>query len=151
MGEQKRLLIDGCNAKGPRASGRVVSDRMASDLEDARIWCHCAGEDFDQRRLPRAVFADQRVHLAGAKLEAGVPESVNTCKRLRDRVCMQEGRRFSSHFSPADDQQVSAGALDDPCRNVFGHHKPSVGTSADTARTSACATARGAWLARNSD
>ncbi|WP_198950310.1 hypothetical protein [Kineosporia sp. A_224] len=53
-----------------------------------------ACEHLEQRRLARAVLAEQGVHLAGEQLERGVAEGLDTSERLRrtthadERLCV---------------------------------------------------------------
>ena len=68
MRKQRRLLIDGGDAKRARRPGSSWP-RPAGHRQGARVGRNGAGHDFDQRRLPRAVLADERVNLAGVEIE----------------------------------------------------------------------------------
>ena len=49
-------------------------DRAAVKGELALVWAVHPADDLDERRLARAVFAEQRVHLTGSDLEVRVDE-----------------------------------------------------------------------------
>jgi hypothetical protein len=55
-----------------RVARRVELDRLSPQANLAVVRPVEAGEDVRQRRLPRAVFAKQRVDLAGGSLEVDV-------------------------------------------------------------------------------
>ena len=82
VGEERRLLEDDRDPRRLRLLG-VVEDRLlAVEHEPARVGPVDAGEDLDERRLARAVLADEPVHLAARRAR---------CHRPRAR-----GRRRSS-------------------------------------------------------
>ena len=54
-----------------------MSTRLPGNLDGAGIGLMSAGDDFDERRFARAVFADQGVNFAGAQFEGDVLERVN--------------------------------------------------------------------------
>ena len=58
-------------AHSPRTTPR---DRAAVKGELALVWAVHPADDLDERRLARAVFAEQRVHLTGSDLEVRVDE-----------------------------------------------------------------------------
>ena len=69
-----------------------MRDLAAADLDRAGVGCVNAAEDLHQRALPRAVLADDRVHLAGEHLERGIPERLGGSERLCHSRHADEGR-----------------------------------------------------------
>ena len=66
---QRQLLVDQPDAQ-PVGLGRVADlDRPAVHLDRAGVGPHDAAQHLDQRRLPRAVLAQQGVDLAGPQVE----------------------------------------------------------------------------------
>ena len=70
IGEERRLLVDDRDARGLRLRGAGEVDRLAVEQEVARIAAVEAGDDLDERRLARAVLADQGVDRAAVEREA---------------------------------------------------------------------------------
>ena len=69
FGRQRQLLVDQPDAQ-PIGLGRVADlDRPAVHLDRAGVGPHDAAQHLDQRRLPRAVLAEQGVDLAGPQVE----------------------------------------------------------------------------------
>src|SRR5213593_3485119 len=58
-----------------------------------------AGHDLDERRLPGAVLAEERVDLAGVQSERDVVERLDGAESLRDAADLQD----LSHRSPSRD------------------------------------------------
>ena len=85
-GKQQQLLED----RGDAAALGVVRVREAHDLavqaDGAGVGLVDAGDDLDQRRLAGAVLAEQRMHLAGADVEADPVQRAHAGKRLGDLV-----------------------------------------------------------------
>src|SRR5262249_29422155 len=71
---QRELLLDEADAVPDGVTRRPVADRLAVDEDLAGVGRDGAGDDLAQRRLARAVLADERVDLAGGELEADVGE-----------------------------------------------------------------------------
>ena len=72
----------------------VVEDRLlAVEQEPARVRPVDAREDLDERGLPRAVLADEAVHLAAEELNITVLERVDGAEALL-RVLEDEDRRL---------------------------------------------------------
>ena len=78
-----------------RSASRTLAKRtgVAVDADLAVVVGVHAGEDLHQRRLAGAVLADQRVHLAGAKLEVDAVERGDAGEALGDRLGPQQRRR----------------------------------------------------------
>ncbi len=89
---EREVLVDGLDAVGARLARRAERDGIAVDQDLAARRAHDAREDLDQRRLACAVVADDRVHLAGAQVEADAaqgddaPEALGHVARLEDRI-----------------------------------------------------------------
>ena len=62
----RQLLVDHADAGGQGVAGRPEMDRPAVDAHLAVIAGMDAGDDLHQRRLARAVLADEAMHLAAA-------------------------------------------------------------------------------------
>ena len=56
----------------PRGPRRATDAAVKAEL--ALVWAVHPADDLDERRLARAVFAEQRVHLTGSDLEVRVDE-----------------------------------------------------------------------------
>ena len=61
-----------------------IRDRLTLDLDRARVGNVSAGDHLDQRRLARAVFADQSVNLTLAQVERNALERFDTGECLAD-------------------------------------------------------------------
>ena len=97
MRKERRLLIDGRHAERAGERRREVTDGLAPNLERPRIGPLGAAQDFDQRRFAGAVFADDRVYLAGEEIERHPAKRARAGERLRDGRCLEEG-----HFSKSE-------------------------------------------------
>ena len=92
--DQAEVLVDERNRQATQRAGRVVS----AELDAAGIKRVNAGEDLDQRGLARAVLAEQRQDLAGAKLEVHVierqraPEALGYASEFQHRCALRAGR-----------------------------------------------------------
>ena len=82
VGEQRRLLVDDGDAGRPGRGRAVQRDLPAGHVERPAVRLVHPGEDLDERRLARAVLADQRVHLAGAQLDRAVDQGADRAERL---------------------------------------------------------------------
>ena len=92
---QGQLLMDqgdAAPARLERTGGRV---RPTRDLQLAPIGAHGAGDDVHQRGLPRAVLADQRVHLAGVEREFHAVQRRRRPEPLGDVADLQDAGRRS--------------------------------------------------------
>ncbi len=75
--EERRLLVDGGDPERAGDAWRVVGDRSSAQKQLSGVGLHGAGHDLHERRLARAVLADERVDLAAAKLEGGGAQRVD--------------------------------------------------------------------------
>ena len=82
--KEQQLLIDDRDALGARVAGRGEMDDLAADPNLARVRTMNPGHDLDQRRLARAVLAEQRVNFAGAHIERHVAQHGNADEGLRN-------------------------------------------------------------------
>ena len=59
--------------------------------DDARVRAECPRRDPDERALPRAILAEQRMHLAGGHVEGDVVEGEEGAEGLGDSSEGQHG------------------------------------------------------------
>ena len=59
-------------------------------MTGARVGLHGAGQDPDERALARAVFADQRVHFAGAQIEGNMLQRAHAAVAFFDSARLQQ-------------------------------------------------------------
>ena len=99
VGEQGGLLVDRGDAQRRASSGSARSRGRPAMVDGARVRRVGAGDDLDQRGLARAVFADQRVHLARAQVEGHAAQRTDGAERLGDAAELEERvhRRGSCH------------------------------------------------------
>ncbi|MCY4665027.1 MAG: hypothetical protein OXC00_10205 [Acidimicrobiaceae bacterium] len=86
IGEQGRLLEDDGKSGFPDQIGVRPVHRSTVDLDRAAVGANRAGRHADQRRLARAVLADEPVDLASPNRQADVGESLNAGVVLVDAV-----------------------------------------------------------------
>ena len=72
-------------------------DRLALEEDLAAVGGMRAGDALDERRLARAVVADERHHLAAADLEVDVGERLHRPEGLRDVPELEEWRVVVGH------------------------------------------------------
>ena len=87
------LLIDHPDAEPFGAARRVDMHLAAVDGDRARVGRLRAGQDLHQRRLARAVLADEHVHFTGAQRQRHVVSARTPGKLFRDAVHLEK-RRF---------------------------------------------------------
>ena len=92
-GDEARLLIDHGDPMPPRVCGAANLDPFAFEAELALGGRNRAGEDLDQRRLARAVLAQQGVHFAAPQIEVDVLQRGDAAIFLGD-VSHRQERRF---------------------------------------------------------
>ena len=81
---EREVLEDGVDAERASVRHRLELHLLAVDEHPAGIGLVEAGQDLDQRRLARAVVADQAEHLAGAEVERDVLERCHDTEALAD-------------------------------------------------------------------
>ena len=98
--DQHEVLVHHADPEVDRVAGRAHLDRLAVDQDLALVRPVEAVEDVHQRRLPGAVLAEQRVHLAAAQVEVDVVVRDHAGEALRDALQLEE-RRFVGHGAPS--------------------------------------------------
>ena len=94
VGEERRLLEDDRDPGRLRLLG-VVEDRLlAVEHEPSRVGAVDAREDLDESGLPRAVLADEPVHLAAEELDVAVLERVDRPEALLSVLEGEQRRRM---------------------------------------------------------
>ncbi len=93
---QAEVLMD----EGDRHRLGVGMCQFPFDADRAFIRLVDAGQDLDQRRLPGAVLADQRVDLAAADGQVDMVECQGAEEALGQAANRHRWRRFKSHFHP---------------------------------------------------
>jgi hypothetical protein len=91
LGKEQQLLVDRGNARGLRRLRRGEGDGLAVQQHRAGIRLVHARHDFDQRRLAGTVLAEERMHLAGAHVEADAGERPHAGEGLLDVRKLQDG------------------------------------------------------------
>ena len=95
FGKEQQLLIDGRDPGALGFLGRGEARRAPVDQDLAGVRLIDAGDDLDQRRLARAVLAEQRVNLAGADVERDAAQRAHAGKALLEVAHLEQrgGRR----------------------------------------------------------
>ena len=113
-----------------RVVGRREDDGLAEELDRSRVGAVGAREDLEQRRLARAVFAEQRVNFGGTHFEMDVLERLHAGKRLLTPVIRRMGCSPSGVFSehrPASFSFTRGRSIDPPARaqidEFFSHEE----------------------------
>lgn len=96
---QVEFLVDGGDAEAHGGDGRAQGDLFAAPGDRAVVRLVGAGQDLDERGLPRAVLAEQAVHFAGLDVEVDAVEGPDTGERLGDAGHGEQGW-FWSHDVP---------------------------------------------------
>src|SRR5919107_2222495 len=93
VGEDRRLLVDGCYAGPLRVSRALEGDLLARHTHHTRVGRVDAGHDLDQRGLACSVLAEQRVRLAGVEREGDVVEGLGGVEALVYTGHLHDGLR----------------------------------------------------------
>ena len=111
---ETRLLHHHGDAGVERLAGGAHVERLAAVDDLARVAAHVARNDPGERRLARAVRAEQRVGDAGAQSEARVDERARLREALGDRAGFKKRGRNVGHRSGSgrEDRRFKAPALD---------------------------------------
>src|SRR5690242_7935823 len=120
--KERRLLINRRDPQRASETGRVVRDRAAVYDQGCRVRLHSAGDDFDQRRFARAVFADQRVDLAGTQLERDLFQRLHSGEMFRDRGGFEKGHCYAI-FSGMESEWVRMAQYFAVSRPFAGSHR----------------------------
>ena len=84
VGGEGEFLVDGDDAGALGVVGRREGDRLAEELDLARVGAVRAGQDLEQRRLAGAVLAEQGVDLGRPDFEMDVLERLHAGEALAD-------------------------------------------------------------------
>ena len=87
VGEDERFLVDRDDPLSLGVGGRRHHGRFAVDEDLTTVGMVEPGDDLDQRRLPCAVLAEQRVDLAGVQLDLRVVERQRAAEALGHLPC----------------------------------------------------------------
>ena len=99
---QVELLVDRGDS-GPHGRGRVgQAHRLAGQQHLPGIRLVGAGQHLDQRRLPRAVLAEQAMHLARAYIEIDAVEGAHAGELLDDAPHHQQRLRAAGGIGSSD-------------------------------------------------
>ncbi len=100
--EEREVLVDGLDAQGARLRRRVDGDRAPVHLDDAVVESVDAADALDERRLARAVVAEQREDLAAMDLQVHVLQRQDRAEALgRAADSDRRGRRRGGHARAA--------------------------------------------------
>jgi hypothetical protein len=99
--DEHEVLVHHADAGGDRGVRRVDLDRPAVEQDLPLVLRVEAVEDVHERRLARAVLAEQRVHLAFAQVEVDVVVGEDAREAFRDSAQLEDRRVCggSSHWS----------------------------------------------------
>jgi hypothetical protein len=104
------LVYEGQPSRG--SAGRVFLQRLAVEQDhSARIWLVVAGQDLDQRRLPRSVVARERQQFTPANGQRYVIKHSPTAERLANTIDDQQRLRFRLNGRRAHDVKVTAAGM----------------------------------------
>ncbi len=84
VGKQRRLLVDRRDPEGFGQDRVVGLDQFPGDFKRPLVWLVGAGDDLDERRLPRAILADQGVDLARVQVERDPFQGADARERFGD-------------------------------------------------------------------
>ena len=88
--EDRRLLIDRRQTKGSRMMRGVVQNPLPAKEDGARIRFHRTGQDFDERALPRPVFAYKSVNFARTEIKRNAFQRPDAPVVFRDPLSFKQ-------------------------------------------------------------
>ena len=91
VGNRHQLLVDHRDALGQRGVGRREAHRLAAPLDGAAVRLIEPGQHLHQCRLAGAIFAHQRVHLAGVEIDGGLLQNGQTTEGLGQLAGAEHG------------------------------------------------------------
>ena len=91
IGRDAEFLMDHGDAGRAGIADRSEPDFLSIQRETAREFRMHAGDDFHQRALAGAVFADETVDLAGGKREVDPAERLDAAEGLGDLLQFEDG------------------------------------------------------------
>ena len=89
---EREVLVDDLDAEARRVLRPVDRDRPRLEQDLAGVGRVDAGDALDERRLARAVVADEGHHLAGAHLEVDVGQRLDGAEALRQPADLEDRR-----------------------------------------------------------
>src|SRR5262249_34005394 len=94
--DEAEILMDETQPGVSRGGGAeaVRTVLLAGDDDGAGVGGMHTGEDFDERRLPRAVLADQSMDASGADSDADLSQRHRPREVLRDAANRERGRCY---------------------------------------------------------
>ena len=111
--EDREVLVDDRQPEHLGGGGRGLRHDMAADLDRAPVGQRRAGRHRHQRRLPRAVLAYERVHLAGDDLEVTPLSATTPGYVLTTSVRRRTARAADIRLRPSRTSRWS------PCEMLF--------------------------------
>ncbi len=96
----RQLLMDVRDPSPARLGRPARRVRRIAQPHRAGVRREQAGEDVEQRALPRPVLPDQRMHLPGAYVEIDAAKSDRRAEALGDGVDREDGHRPQKNVSP---------------------------------------------------
>ena len=91
VGGEGELLVDRDDAGALGVVGRRKNDRLAEQLDFARIRALGAGQNLEQRRLASAILAQERMDLRRSHFEMDVLQRKHAGKALADASHFEDG------------------------------------------------------------
>ena len=102
IGGKREILIDRRYAVSLRVVGRIEGDRLAGDKDLPLVWPVRAGKDFHERRLARAVVADEGADFSSVDGEVSAIESAHMPEPARDRTGFEQRRVIRANLRSQD-------------------------------------------------
>src|SRR5262249_2752204 len=98
---ERELLMDDADAQPPHGQRIAGRKRRAANVDLAGLRTHRARQNFDECRLARAIFTDQRVYLACLELEVDAVQDAHSAVRLRQAARAEKDAHFTMPTSIA--------------------------------------------------
>ena len=112
-GDERQLLMDEAHAELVRGMRTVGDDPLAVDENVAVVRLRQAGENPDERRLARAVGANEAVHLAWKDRQRDAAQRLSAAVALADRSYRDKRRRL---------RRLRATCRNRSCHSLAGDH-----------------------------
>ena len=113
--DQAEILMD----EGDRQAAQRVSGVDAAKADGAGVERVDAGQNLDQRRLARAVLAEERENFAGVEGHADVGQRLSAAEALEDAAHLQQFARIRRSGAPVrrtDDARANLHRPDPPAK-----------------------------------
>ena len=115
IGHERRVLEHRREPEPRRLSRRARTNRLSRDGDGARVGPNHPGERLDEGALPRAVGAEQRVHLPRRNDEVGGAKRDDRPVLLRDPTGFEERCLVAAHVG----RKAAEGADSRPLRESY--------------------------------